>query len=520
MRSGALKHIRTIFAILLLLFYALLFLDFREVVDEKLFAPILYIQFVPSFVKFIIAGIVTATGFIVVLVLTLLTGRTYCSFLCPLGVFQDVISRAGGLIKKRFRRYGYKKPWSILRYFILIMTAVIMVPGGVYVLTILDPFSIFGRIMTFFIKPVLLLLNNMGASLLGRIDVFTLYNVDIKSFEVVAYLVPAAFLLLIGFLSLSYGRLYCNTVCPVGTLLGLAGKVSLFRIRFHDEKCTRCGRCAAVCKSSCIDFLNKKVDLSRCVACFNCIDACKDDGMSYGIVKYEKKRKEEKPSDNSRRGFIAGTIALLAGGSHLLRAQDSRSETARESTVKEDRLYPVSPPGSSGIAMFTSRCIACTLCIEVCPTGVLQPSVSEYGIAGIMQPRMDYHSGFCIYDCIRCTEVCPTGAIMPLMVEAKRLTQIGKAVFIRENCIVESDKTACGACSAHCPTKACKMIPFENGLMIPEIMDDICIGCGACEYACPTTPYKAIFVDGNPLHEAALNPETDGSVPVISEFPF
>jgi ferredoxin len=137
-----------------------------------------------------------------------------------------------------------------------------------------------------------------------------------------------------------------------------------------------------------------------------------------------------------------------------------------------------------------------------------------------MQPRMDFHRGFCNFDCTRCTDVCPTGAIMPLMIEAKKLTQIGKAVFIKDNCIVQTEKTACGACSEHCPTKACHMVPFEGKLLIPEVKDDICVGCGACEYACPTKPYKAIFVDGNPIHEAALKPETEELDAAPVDFPF
>ena len=520
MKSSALRHIRTVFALLVLILFAFLFLDFRGLLGEKAFSPITYLQFLPSLVKFIIAGVTAATGFIVVLVLTVLTGRTYCSFLCPLGILQDVISRIGGFVKRRFRRYGYKKPYTILRYFILVLTAGILALGGIYVLTILDPYSIFGRFMSYFVQPVVLLINNLLASVLGRFDIYSIYHVDIKPYELAAYIVPTAFLLLVGILSFRHGRLYCNTVCPVGTLLGLVSKISIFRIKFDEDRCTRCGRCAMACKSSCIDFLNKNVDLSRCVNCFNCIDACKENAMSYGLVRLKPKQLSTDDTDSSRRGFLAGSLALLAGGSQLLRAQGTTPAPAAESTVKEDRLYPVTPPGSVSIESFTSRCTACTLCVSACPTNVLQPSVSEYGFAGIMQPRMDFHSGFCNYDCTRCTDVCPTGAIMPLMIEAKKLTQIGKAVFIKENCIVHTEKTACGACSEHCPTKACHMVPYENGLLIPEVRDEICIGCGACEYACPTKPYKAIFVDGNPVHEAAVKPETEELDAVPSDFPF
>jgi len=520
MKSSALRHIRTIFSVLVLLIFVFIFIDFRGILGEKAFAPILYLQFVPSFLKFLVAGVVSATGFIAVIILTLLTGRSYCSFLCPLGILQDAISRTGGMIRKKFRRYGYKKPYTFLRYFILILTAGIMLLGGVYVLSILDPYSIFGRFMVFFGKPVVLFLNNLLASLLGKFDIYTVYRVDIRPFELAAYIIPVAFLLLVGILSLSYGRLYCNTVCPVGTFLGLLSKVSLFRIRFDEEKCTRCGRCALTCKSSCIDFLNKHVDISRCVDCFNCLDACSENAISYGPVRLKRKVRAPEVTDSSRRNFIAGSILLLSGGSQIARAQNTTPVPEKESTVREDRLYPVSPPGSVSIESFISRCTACSLCINACPTRVLQPSVSEYGFASIMQPRMDYHSGFCNYDCNRCTDVCPTGAIMPLMIEAKKLTQIGKAVFIRDNCVVHTEKTACGACSEHCPTKACHMVPYEGNLLIPEVQDDICIGCGACEYACPTKPYKAIFVDGNPVHEAASKPEAEEVNKTLEDFPF
>lgn len=520
MRSSALKHIRVVFSVIVLFALALLFLDFRGLVPVKAFGPLLYLQFVPSFLKFAIAGVAAATGFMVVILLTVISGRTYCSFLCPLGILQDVISRVGGTFKRRFRKYGFKKPYTVLRYFILAMTAGIMLLGGAYVLTILDPYSTFGRFMTYFGKPALIFLNNQVAAILGEFDIYTIYKVDIKTYKLAAYAVPVSFVLLVGILSFRYGRLYCNTVCPVGTFLGLLSKVSIFRIKFDESACTRCGRCAAACKSSCIDFLHRHVDITRCVNCFNCLDACSEKAMGYGLVRLKKPETPAEP-DASRRQFIAGSLLFLAGTSQFVGGQNKTAPVpTKDSTVREDRLYPVSPPGSTGLGKYTDRCTACSLCVSACPTSVLQPSVSEFGFAGIMQPRMDFHSGFCNYECTICTDICPTGAIMPLVLEAKKLTQIGKAVFIKDNCIVKTEKTACGACSEHCPTKACSMIPYEGTLVIPEVIDDICIGCGACEYACPTRPYRAIFVDGNPNHEAAKKPEIKELQVTTEDFPF
>jgi len=520
MKSSALKHIRIVFSSLLLFAFTLMFVDFRGLFPEKGFEWLLYLQFIPSFMSFVIAGVATATGFLIIIILTILTGRTYCSFLCPLGALQDVNSRIGGSFKRRYKKYGYKRPYTITRYFILGLSVGILLMGGAYVMTILDPYSNFGRFMTYFAKPVALLINNFLANILGRFDIYAIYKVDIEFFELAAYIVPVIFVLVVGVLSFRYGRLYCNSICPVGTFLGLLSKVSFLRVKFEEsDSCTRCGRCAMACKSSCIDFLNKNIDTSRCVNCFNCIGICKEGGITYTPF-FSKSKAEPSKTDNSRRQFVTGTALLIAGLPLLAREQDEAVKTAKDSKIKEDRLYPVTPPGSVSIKNFTARCTACSLCITACPTKVLQPSLTEYGITGMMQPRMNYKVGFCNYECTMCNEICPTGAIMPLKLEAKKLTQIGKAVFIKENCIVYNEKTDCGACSEHCPTNAVHMVPFEDYLMIPEVTDSICIGCGACEYACPASPFKAIFVDGNPVHEAAQKPDTPELKDKSDEFPF
>ncbi|MFN8241563.1 MAG: 4Fe-4S binding protein [Bacteroidales bacterium] len=522
MRTSALSKIRVALALVVLLISTALFLDIYHLLPTKYVNLILFFQFIPSANKFISVGALAATGFIIVLVLTFLTGRTYCSFLCPLGIFQDVISRIGGKIKKRFRRFGYRKPHTFIRYTILAITLGVTLMSGVYLLTLLDPYSTFGRFMTYFGKPVITLLNNLLAHFLGKADVYTFVHTDLVSYPLEVYIIPVVIFLLVGVMSLVKGRLFCNTICPVGTFLGILSKVSFLRIKFDDAKCTRCGRCAIACKSTCIDFLNKEVDLSRCVGCFNCLNSCPDKALEFGVVQLKKKT-EGNSTDESRRKAVVGTTLLLLGMSSVASAQKKTNAPVpkKASTVKEKRTSFVSPPGSTSIRNFTANCTACSLCISECPNNVLVPSYREYGLAGLMQPVMNYHKGFCAYECTRCLEVCPTGAIMPMELEAKKLSQIGKAIFIKDNCIVNTEKTACGACAESCPTKAVHMVPFEGNLVIPETTDDICIGCGHCEFACPTVPYKAIFVNGNPVHAAAkkpVNKQTDLKKP--EEFPF
>lgn len=518
MNTTSLKKFRLVFSIIILLICSVLFLDIRHLIPEEVFEISLWLQFIPSAIKYISAGEAAALGFGVIVVLTFLSGRTYCSFFCPLGILQDLFSRVGGRLRKKFRRYGFKKPHTLLRYSILAITLLIALTGGMYILALLDPYSIFGRIMTYFGRPVIIAGNNFVAGILGKFDMYTFVHASVPSFSALIYIIPALFLLLIIALSLAKGRLYCNTICPVGTFLGLISKISVFRIRFDESKCTKCGRCAIACKSSCIDFLHKDIDNSRCVVCFNCINSCPDKALSYGMVKLQVKADQ---TDKSKRNFIGTSLFLLLGISIRSSGQGkSTPKPQKASTVKEKKIAPVSPPGSASISNFTSKCTACSLCVSACPNNVLIPSLKDYGISGILIPHMDYHKGFCAYECTRCLEVCPTGALLPLMPEAKKLTQIGKAVFIKENCIVETEHTACGACAESCPTKAVHMIPFIDNLTIPETTDDICIGCGHCEFACPMIPYKAIFVDGNTVHAAAKKPENVQTDLKHEDFPF
>ena len=519
MTSPFLRRLRILLSSLVLVCFILVFVDFRNIIPSEYINSLLYLQFAPSFLKFIDLGTIAAAGFVFILILTLLTGRTYCSFLCPLGIGQDLFSRIGGRFRRKFRRYGYKKPHTVLRYGLLAITLIVTMIWGIQMIILLDPYSIFGRFMTFFGKPVVILLNNFFAGILGRFDMYTLSHITIKGYPLLAYSIPVAFFLLIGVLSFTKGRLYCNTICPVGTLLGLISKISLLRIKFDRESCSRCGRCAIKCKSSCIDFLKHDVDVSRCVSCFNCINACPDKALSYGFVDLKKK---EHTTDESKRKFVAASMLMLFGTNRISKAQEkSVPKPTKDSTVKEDRKLYVCPPGGTSIEEFNKNCTACSLCISACPNGVLEPAVREYGFSGMMQPVMNYHKSFCTYNCVVCTEICPTYALKPLVLEAKKLTQLGKVIFIKDNCIVKTEKTACGACSESCPTKAVYMIPYEGTLVIPEVNDEICIGCGHCEFACPTTPYKAIFVDGNAVHVAAKKPENikaDMETPV--EFPF
>ena len=485
---------------------------------------VLYLQFVPSLLNFLEIATLGATGFLVVLVFTLLFGRIYCSVICPFGILQDAISRLSG--GKR-RKYAFTKAHTKLRHAIFSLTALLFLAGSGLMLNLLDPFSNFGRILSNLVRPLVLAVNNLTVPLFEQMGSHVLYRVQWANIAPMSLGVALAMLVVAGWLSARHGRLYCNTLCPVGTLLGLLSQVAPFRIRFDSHACRECGRCEQACKASCIDFKAQTVDASRCVGCYNCLTTCPDNALHLSSVS--KTAPQTTGKDTGRRKFLiglaAGSLGMTAATANAAPPPDFKQ--SRPTTIPEKRTNPVSPPGSRSIKHFTSRCTACHLCVSACPSRVLAPSFLDYGLSSMMQPQMSFDSAHCNFDCTVCSNICPSGAILPLSKEQKQQTQVGVAHFIKENCVVYTDNTNCGACSEHCPTKAVHMVPYLNAsdrkLVIPEVNEKICVGCGGCEHACPTRPFKAIYVDGNPVHKVAEKPivkKLDNKTNTNEDFPF
>lgn len=481
-------------------------------------------QFVPSILSFLVAPALAACGFIIIVLLTLLFGRVYCSWLCPLGFFQDVIGIVRRLFGRKRKKFQYRRPVPVLRFALLALIVGMGLTGIMVPVVLTDPFSIFGRMMTHLVHPVVAGVNNLLSSWLGHADVFWLKPRTTTGFHSGAFLTGSALTLIIGVMAFRSGRLWCNTICPAGTLLGILSRKALWRITLDKAKCISCGVCSSVCKAQCIDVKERRVDFDRCVGCMDCLNTCRQGGIRYEwLPKQPITEMEEKHEVGEGRRTTLKAFILLSATVILTKVKGATDVFSLKKAVKSNnRKYFVSPPGSVGIDRFNDICTACHLCVSACPTRVLQPSITEYGLKGFLQPYMDYHSNFCNFECTRCGEVCPTGAITRLLPEVKKRVQTGIAHFVKENCVVYTDETSCGACSEHCPTKAVHMVEYKPGLLIPEVNDSICVGCGACEYACPTLPNRAIFVNGNLVHLVASEPESaeENKEEVPEEFPF
>ena len=510
-----LKGIRVGVSLLFFIVFGFLFLDVGNIVPPGLTNLLVSLQIIPALTKSIVSVGVWSGGAVVVLLLTLAFGRVYCSSICPLGTLQDVVIRFAQK-RNRKRRFRYTPPRYVLHYALLGLALALFLAGNLVLLNLLEPFSNFGRMIQGIVRPVVVGANNGIAEVTGWFGFYGLYRIPFRPIDPVIVAMPVLFLGLIAYLSYKHGRLFCNLLCPAGALLGLLSRVSFFRIVVDKGTCMECGLCERVCKAGCIDSDTMKIEFSACVSCFNCIKACPTIGLKYEGLFGKRSGSIVPGPDEGRRKIILGSlgpIALLAGTS---------IDSTSQGPARKREEHPVTPPGSKSILHFSSHCTACHLCVSQCPTQVLSPSFLDYGIGGIFQPRMDYHASYCNYDCNVCGTVCPTGAIIAVPLADKKLIQMGKAQFVKDDCIVITKKTDCGACSEHCPTKAVYMIPHEK-LFLPEVNNDICVGCGACEHSCPTKPRKAIYVESNPIHLKAQKPQIkklEQPAEKATDFPF
>ena len=488
------SKIRKILAGIFFVGITLLFLDFTGTIHTWL-GWMAKIQFLPA-VLALNLGVVIA-----LILLTLLMGRIYCSVICPLGVLQDIFGWIGK--KHRKNRYSYSKPMNVIRYVMLGFLVVTLVGGLGSIAALIAPYSAFGRIASNLFAPIYLWGNNLLASWAESVDSYAFYSVDVWLKGGVTLMVAIVTLAALFVLAYKNGRTYCNTICPVGTVLGFLSRFSYLKPVIDTSKCNGCGLCAKNCKASCIDSKNHAIDYSRCVVCLDCIDKCRQ-----GAIKYVPRSKAQQttPSgattDKGRRAFIA-TSAMVAGAS-AVKAQklkmDGGFATIEDKKIP-NRETPITPPGSLSAKNLAQHCTACQLCISVCPNQVLRPSG---GLTNFMQPETSYERGYCRPECTKCSEVCPTGAIKPITKEEKTAIQIGHAVWIADNCIVNTDGQKCGNCARHCPTGAIQMVPKDpndkKSLQIPVVNTERCIGCGACENLCPSRPFSAIYVEGHEVH--------------------
>ena len=463
-----LRKIRITLASIVFILCAALFLDGSGTVSSW-FGWLAKLQFLPALLALNLAVV------IVLIVLTLIFGRAYCSVICPLGIMQDGISHISSMRKGKKARFRWSPEVKWLRYSILALFIIALAAGLTSVSALLAPYSAFGRIATSLVRPAL-----------------------------PTAIIAGVTLLVVGVLAWIGGRTYCNTLCPVGTVLSFFSRFSLLRPVIDADKCRNCRACEHKCKASCINIDNHEIDYSRCVDCFNCLDSCRFGALKYRMAWNRKAcGASGTAQDNAgRRAFISSSV--IAATAIALEAQEKKVDGGYAAvTAKKapERTNPIVPFGAVSLRHFHQHCTRCQLCVSQCPNDVLRPSTS---LDRLMLPEMSYENGWCRPECTKCSEVCPAGAILEITPEEKTAIHVGTASVDLDLCVVNRDNVHCGNCARHCPAGAIKMVrknpDDENSLLIPTVLEDRCIGCGACEFLCPSRPYSAIHVNGRIDH--------------------
>jgi MauM/NapG family ferredoxin protein len=423
------------------------------------------------------------------LVLTLLLGRFFCGWVCPLGTLIDL---SDFLIfgKKHKKESVEPKPNRRVKYFIL-TGAVAAALLGANFLGVFSPMSIAPRVFTLVLYPAGLWIANASIdairplALAVGLDSFTQINLG-RLFFSTAVATLALFLIIIV-PNYWRRRFWCRYVCPTGALLSLFSRFGLLKRKVNDPMCIECKLCAAACDMRAVDLNPRHTVLSECVLCGDCIDGCKRKGVSIVFSGFGS-GKQNGDLNVPRRNFIQSAAAGL-----MLAA------TAKATLNSQKNINGrfIRPPGSLPENEFLARCIRCGECMKVCKTNGLQPADFECGLDGLWTPHLVPRKGPCEEKCNMCGHVCPTEAIRPLPLAEKQYVKLGTAVIDRHRCIAWEQEKLCLICDEICPYDAIEtrvVDNFRGPFKRPFVLEDKCTGCGYCEKACPVYGRGAIEI--------------------------
>jgi ferredoxin-type protein NapF len=435
----------------------------------------------------VIGALIPLAGFM--LLLTVVLGRFFCGWFCPMGTVIDLSDR---FLVRWKRRAAGEKGFPQVKYYIL---AAVLVSAlfSVQVAYFFDPFAILTRTVVWVLFTPVALLGRMvtGSPTVADWMPALTHIPYIPETQPHFRMNLLAALLFAGILALGLvsRRFWCRNLCPLGALLALLSGWGIVRRQTNSEQCIACHRCDRECKMGSILPDSHRYLARECIYCYNCVSVCAPQATSFPIT-LRREGFETKTDLNRRRLLGFGALGLLWAG---ISVGDTGSKTVGNSPIKASSPARIRPPGSLREDLFLQKCVRCSLCMKVCPTNGLQPALSEAGIEGFWTPILVPRIGHCAQYCTACGDVCPTDAIQPFTPQEKKYLFIGRAYIDRSMCIVWAQDKKCLVCDEHCSYRALHW-KVVDGLRRPFVNEYLCTGCGECEAKCPVQPIAAIRV--------------------------
>jgi MauM/NapG family ferredoxin protein len=430
--------------------------------------------------------------------LTLVLGRFFCGWVCPMGTALDGLRRLlftpapDRGVAARLRRVKY---W-------LLLALLAAAPFSLNLVGLFDPLSLLYRTLAIVFYPAssygvekaALTFYRWGTPFTYVSEpVYQALKATLLPFKPLVYLLPFLTFTLFALVVVAERvdrRFWCRALCPLGAFYGLLSRFALLRRR-PGVLCPDCGDCAAVCKMAAFNEDEPaRHRSSECQLCLRCLEQCREGRVSF----VWRAKRPRAPLDLGRRQVITSLVAGAAAVP-LLRLG---------SLAPRPHEFLIRPPGAQDEGEFLSRCIRCGECLKVCLTNGLQPVLWEAGLEGLYTPRLIPRLGYCAYTCNLCGQVCPTGAIPKLELTVKQAATLGTALINRTRCIPFTEGTDCLVCEEHCPVspKAITFVDQETfnlkgekvRVKLPVISAELCTGCGQCEHVCPVGGEAAVRV--------------------------
>jgi len=263
-------------------------------------------------------------------------------------------------------------------------------------------------------------------------------------------------------------RFWCANVCPLGALYSCISRYTILHRRININKCNRCNNCFNRCK----------IALTECIVCLRCLTVCKNKAINFKFNMPNLNRPQKIVL--SRRYLLISLITAIIS-IPFIRLKIYKSKLVR-------------PPGVLSTGELFKKCIRCGVCMKVCPTNMIQPSLFEEGIEGLWTPRLVYRIAHCVYDCVDCSRLCPTGAIRKLTKKQKHSWRLGIAYIHKDRCLAWRYNVGCLVCEEHCPIPDRAIdVQIIEGIKKPFVIKNRCTGCGLCEEKCPVEPSAIVI---------------------------